>query len=822
MLKKNVWVAGLLAALAIMFAGCVDEYKDPGASSGEMTVVFDLQAALKDAPVGKIANQAAFIDIFGDTPLVVCGSDQQYEIINVAGGKKALQSSPTASWGEGFDVDSAKAKFRSGDTVYIKGTSSKAGLILNTGGESGNAPRLGNWISPAGAFEETFTVSASEGAALKNPKGMRVQFRDGAEGGRTGVFVFEEFKITGLRGGSAFECSCLDPKCPCKTQPWLMSDDCGPQCEFCTPDKFPGSGSWTDYEVPVSTNPNEFYLNIANFTSDTLRNGPQASEGVPTAAYSKNSVKFYYDRNDQRVNFVINDTAQRAMLIEAINASEPIQVEVDGTSSLDAQFRYMLINPTTGADYNATNYPRGKLSEILKGSLARSRAATHDNTGALTLQIEQGAMPGPWRGVIVEIKSIKIIVPAKNKAITLRDIPITAPALGAIAQTTLTTAQFKGDITWTPALGDGGNFAITPNTPYTATVKLTANNAYWTFVGVSPSAQFTAGSLNGKDFKITALNTAEVIFAFPALTTAEFPVGTDIKPQKPNPATNPAPNDPALVDLTDEVTNPNGTGGPDNIKDVLVGAQLTATYTGVAGGPAESQLSYQWQQKNDSNKWETKGTGKTFTPGMGIWRILITTSFQAKISNEFLVYFKPNPTKTINVKFGTGTGQTEAKHQSSGTTTQATITFDNDSYTYTYGTGNNANYGNALVRFKVDLGTASLGDYKEIKFKWTGITGDAISSKKLYLLASATEAGVTSWKSDDAIKGMIVSNDPGPGFWDGSGFTVNGTSEIAVTLPINKEFALNGEVWFSIYSHATGGAQTIGAVEFVPVTPITP
>jgi len=107
-----------------------------------------------------------------------------------------------------------------------------------------------------------------------------------------------------------------------------------------------------------------------------------------------------------------------------------------------------------------------------------------------------------------------------------------------------------------------------------------------------------------------------------------------------------------------------------------------------------------------------------------------------------------------------------------------------------------------------------LTDYGSVTFTWQGIDGGAASYKRLYLLASATEAAITPWKSDDDVKALVVSsNNPG-GFYDGDGPQVNGTDEVPVTLPILKGDELTGDVWFAIYMHADGGVYSISNVTF--------
>jgi len=140
-----------------------------------------------------------------------------------------------------------------------------------------------------------------------------------------------------------------------------------------------------------------------------------------------------------------------------------------------------------------------------------------------------------------------------------------------------------------------------------------------------------------------------------------------------------------------------------------------------------------------------------------------------------------------------------------------TITYADGGYTFTYGTVANSNYGNGIVRFSVNLGSATLGNYKEVTFTWTGVSGGAASYKKLSLLAAAKEADITPYKADAAINALCVNGDD-----MNAGPQVNGTTPAEVTLPIVNLKDLTGVVWFSIYMHAAEGAYTISDLTFVP------
>jgi len=176
---------------------------------------------------------------------------------------------------------------------------------------------------------------------------------------------------------------------------------------------------------------------------------------------------------------------------------------------------------------------------------------------------------------------------------------------------------------------------------------------------------------------------------------------------------------------------------------------------------------------------------------------------------EFVLRPPPSGVPPIEVEFGVD--KTVAEPGVGGS-----IVYVSDTgYTYDYGSQGN---GNGIVRFMLDLGANTLGDYDKVTLTWTGVSGDAQDYKNLFLLASGTEADITPWKNDDDILALIVSQNAGS-FYN-TGPQVNGTSAHSITLNITTidpaKLALTGNVWFSIYEHAGGGVYTITDVTFVP------
>jgi hypothetical protein len=133
------------------------------------------------------------------------------------------------------------------------------------------------------------------------------------------------------------------------------------------------------------------------------------------------------------------------------------------------------------------------------------------------------------------------------------------------------------------------------------------------------------------------------------------------------------------------------------------------------------------------------------------------------------------------------------------------------------------------------LGDFLLADYSGVSFTWQGVSGDAGLSpanptytKNLFLLASVNGADLTPWKSDAAVKELVVNTDyfvtnPSGDLYAGAANVpaVKGTTAVDITMRLEKSLCLEltGEVWFSFYMHATDGAYTISNFKFIPYDP---
>jgi len=244
---------------------------------------------------------------------------------------------------------------------------------------------------------------------------------------------------------------------------------------------------------------------------------------------------------------------------------------------------------------------------------------------------------------------------------------------------------------------------------------------------------------------------------------------------------------------------------------------------------------YGWPGKKAAAVWRSKK----------LWRIKYSWIFALILALTMAFVFtgcpdddpgkKPDPdpdpepntdAPEIIVSFGTGPSDKEI------VVGAGEIAYANGGYTYTYGTGADTNYGNALTRFSVDLGDFLLSDYSGVSFTWAGVSGDAGLSpadptytKNLFLLASVNGADLTPWKSDDAIKELIINTDyfvanPSAALYAGAANVpgVKGTTPVDIKIRIerSKALELTGEVWFSFYLHATDGAYTISNFKLIP------
>ena len=207
MFKKNVWIVGLIAALAIMFVGCVDPVAEE--TGGGVVEVFNLQSIIADIEDGPISSDADWTKIFGGTPFMMCGgpANGSYSIITEKDVKKVKVDKMGPNWGVGFDLYNIEEKgctggaaFRGGDEIFIKGKAEAAGLILNLNVKG--EVRLGD-VDFTGAFETTQKLTIANVGTIRggDPQAIRIHYKNGNGSDRKGYIIIEELIIKGSRSG---------------------------------------------------------------------------------------------------------------------------------------------------------------------------------------------------------------------------------------------------------------------------------------------------------------------------------------------------------------------------------------------------------------------------------------------------------------------------------------------------------------------------------------------------------------------------------------------------------------------------------------------
>jgi hypothetical protein len=203
MLKNNLWVAGLLAALAIMLIGCVEALPPP---EGEEIEVWNLQTILADKPDGVIEDWGS---VFGDTPFQKCGNPQ-FTIITDGGVKKLQIDKMVNGWGEGLDLynlDKPADKVigidaMPGDIIYVKGTINPTGNGLKLANGGGKA-KFGGWASDA-SFDRKYPLSAGDVGDIRgaSPQAIRISY-DAPDGdARKGTIILEQVTFTKVIKGA--------------------------------------------------------------------------------------------------------------------------------------------------------------------------------------------------------------------------------------------------------------------------------------------------------------------------------------------------------------------------------------------------------------------------------------------------------------------------------------------------------------------------------------------------------------------------------------------------------------------------------------------
>jgi lysophospholipase L1-like esterase len=158
------------------------------------------------------------------------------------------------------------------------------------------------------------------------------------------------------------------------------------------------------YQVPGAANENEFYLDL----NESRTVGTSAINAkVPPENVSENEVTYNYTEWKQRLNFALKPD-QVAM----IKSAQSVSVEITGTSSTEARFRYSFGDPSSQQNWNGTdNFTMDVFSNILKRTLNFS-GNVNNNPNVYDYFILQLGNPNNAADTIVQsdltIQSIKI------------------------------------------------------------------------------------------------------------------------------------------------------------------------------------------------------------------------------------------------------------------------------------------------------------------------------------------------------------------------------------------------------------------------------
>jgi len=612
MFKKNVWLVGLLAALAILFVGCLDPLVEEDTSNMEEFVVVDLARAIagKSGPINTEAGATGFEQISGDKPdyFNPAGGIPSQVVFNIT--SAGLEVTPVANWGAGLDLTDKNIKFKTGDKIYIKGVATEGGTFLLSAKADGWKP-LDGWdgnLAAGTAFEKTFTLTAADLGDIKsgNPQAIRVRREN------YGKFLISELKVTGLRekgfivgpGGYSSSgptpiCKCSDPNCPCKANP---KKDCGTEifgsdvfeCEFCRPEDAssftPGTGTYT---APTSTDPNVFYVDLGSLNAGDggkIINIEQAYATDKNVKIETSKVTYYFEANNQPLAINLTSATKTAVL-GALKAGLYVDVEINAKASPRMGMRFGFADPTTGSSWNSVNLAGPVLfsdntTTVIKARLTPNAGnistAAPKTADTFLIQLREA------RKSALEINSIKITIPS-GIPVTVSELPAdVAPNVGKARKTTFETTQFTGAIDWKVSGSAATGTIFEPQKRYTADITLTAKT-HFTFAG-GPSV-FTFGGISSQVISYASDGTKKngkvtLEYTFPSTIDASVFNGT-VKAQAGS----------TLADIT----------------TTTVGTTVTATYTPGTGDPAEANVTFTWQKETATDVWTNVATGKTWT-----------------------------------------------------------------------------------------------------------------------------------------------------------------------------------------------------------------
>jgi hypothetical protein len=482
MFKKNMWIVGLLAALAIIFVGCVDPLVED--TSGKIVEVANLQSIIADFDDGYIDNWGT---VFAGTPFQKCGSPD-FQIITEGGVKKLKIDNMTKGWGEGLDLYNNSnsgdqivgVNFKAGDTIYIKGTINPVGngLKLTEGG--GKARFFDGWLGGA-TFEETFKFTATEVGSIKgsSPAALRISYADPDGGDRKGTIILEELIITGRRG----------------------SGDKEDKIDY----TIPGNGS---YKVPESTGLS-IYVDLNNAIRGQLGSLAQAKITGPSKiadAADKDTGKLTVEFTQDKQSIFIPFTPEvKTLVVNAAKNGYSFNVFINGKQGTDASpsvptwLRWCLGADRTGS-WNITNMIGGSTADTFNTN--QSLVVGSGGSNNLPLEITGIVMQcRPFNGnpapaltpaQKITINSIQIQLVAGGPLTSLGtsiSFSINKPGAGRLADKSIKGTNFTGLVTWFPELPRSGRFEKL--LPYRAEIAIFPNPTYHANAVTSAAVSYT-------------------------------------------------------------------------------------------------------------------------------------------------------------------------------------------------------------------------------------------------------------------------------------------------------------------------------------------
>jgi len=266
-----------------------------------------------------------------------------------------------------------------------------------------------------------------------------------------------------------------------------------------------------------------------------------------------------------------------------------------------------------------------------------------------------------------------------NMPVTDKDINLTAPEVGAIPVTSITTNEYTASIKWEPPITD---VTFASETVYTATITLSAGSQYY----FEEDIKFTVNS--DTTAKTTFIDGAPVVeFEFPRTGIAR--------------------------DFEDTL---------DVIGEPFTYQELIADYS----GEGEDIIIYQWFRNNNIIPG---ATGETYTPILsGNYKVRISAAgFNPKDSNDITV----NATTTAVVKATVD----DVVQNVTVTAIDSTIAAigDGAGYWYTREKDNEQSYAHFEITFP---GGLYLSDFNRVSLSYEGVSGD-LSDKTIGLLGDS-------------------------------------------------------------------------------------